>query len=428
MTVADNNGGAASSIGCAMKPGSKPDFREQPDGATALARAPRAPSLDTRLRRFDPSVRRQVRALVREDERVADLVVVFPGLLHEIVARGEDDPSAREALALIQSGAPLKAAAASLGWPMWLRRLPASAFHRRYGPITTTPQFARAIADRLPATQNRGRLWLDTVLFGLASVDEAYALWLSERVDGLQPPPHDDLSRTLRVLTMYAHASRTRDSNLRRFMLTIWHPEISTGRAICSAMSWLKRVELYVTLSDAEVKPWLANGTIGDYAFHHLGTAGQLLREARAMQNCVDHYANDIRSGRCQLYSVRLRERRIATIEIAPHPKEQTTYAITQLKGIGNSRVARDVWSAAYLWLASQGEHLSVQRRRGARQPCGHARWRELFGAALDNDALAQIWPDAVAPATFDMLAMELKEVARRANVSSWQFRLQIGA
>lgn len=423
MTVPGDDGRAVRSIGCAMKPGSKPQFREQPDGATALARAPRAPSLETRLRQFDPSVRRQVRALVRKDPRVADLVAVFPGLLHEIVARGDDDPSARKALSLIETGAPLKTVAASLGWPMWMRRLPASAFHRRYGPIATSPQFARAIADRLPATQNRSRLWLDAVLFGLMSVDEAYALWLSERVDALQPGPHDDLSRTLRVLTMYAHASRTRDSNLRRFMLTIWHPEISTGRAICSAMSWLKRVELYVTLSDVDVKPWLANGTIGDYAFHHLGTAGELLREARAMQNCVDHYARDVRSGRCQLYSVRVRERRIATIEVAPHPKEQTTYAITQLKGIGNSRVARDVWSAAYLWLASQGERLTVQRRRGVRPACGEARWREVFGAAMDNDALAQIWPDTVAPATFDVLAMELKEVARRANVSSWQFR-----
>ena len=165
---------------------------------------PRSDELEEWLRRFDVGVRREVRRLVHSSPRLADLAVVFPGLLHAIAARHGSAAARVDALALIESGAPLKLVARTLHLP-WLRRLPPEAF------VGATPRspgdeaFTRRIVTRLPRRRAEAAFWLASVTFAAEAVGDDFALWLAEQpVFGEASDPH----RTFGVLAAYAWFSR----------------------------------------------------------------------------------------------------------------------------------------------------------------------------------------------------------------------------
>ena len=106
------------------------DMEFGPLQAGALERSPApAPAEqglvnEQQVQRFAPPVRREIRRLIRSYPRVADLIETFPGLLYALAVR-HGPPSPRlSALHAVETGAPLKAVARTLGLPMWLRKLP----------------------------------------------------------------------------------------------------------------------------------------------------------------------------------------------------------------------------------------------------------------------------------------------------------------
>ena len=72
------------------------------------------------------------------------------------------------------------------------------------------------------------------------------------------------------------------------------------------------------------------------------------------MQNCADQYADGLSRDKCRLFSVRCEGRRLATLEIGPHPRETGVLAIAQLKGRHNMPAAIEVWQAAHAWMSGQ--------------------------------------------------------------------------
>ena len=74
--------------------------------------------------RFAYPARREVRRLMRSSSRLVDLSVAFPGAIYALAARRSAPEARREAITLIEKGAPLKSVARMLGLPLWLRRLP----------------------------------------------------------------------------------------------------------------------------------------------------------------------------------------------------------------------------------------------------------------------------------------------------------------
>ncbi|MGF1650794.1 MAG: PcfJ domain-containing protein [Hyphomicrobiaceae bacterium] len=402
------------------------------DGANATSRnAPhksgRVRSIETQLRKFDVSVRREARRLVRSHARIAELALSFPGLLHHLamLTRDERAPNGRAQRLLEQviDGRPMKDIAALAGCPMWMRRLPPEAFCRLHGRLPTSDRFQRAIQARLPVKRASSARWLEAVSFANEAAGEAFALWTAERAEML--PPDLPAERTLRVLAAYTLASRRLERGAGKLVRTPWHPVIGNTGMICGAMSWLKRIDLMVTRSGLAAEPWLLPDIQHGFSFEPLSSAEDLVSEALTMRNCLDHYAQQLNAGACQLFAVRRGGTSIATLEIMPHAKECHAYSISQIKGRANAAVSDDVWKAAYAWLASQPS-LMVRERIPAPPRYDTKVWDELFqplGLVGRTDAGALWWPQRISAREMSLLLHDLAQLAKSAMVRSWQFR-----
>lgn len=378
-------------------------------------------SVQRQLSRFDVSCRANVRALVRGSTSVADMAEVFPALLYAL-ATGHGSSKAREhALSLINQGAQLKGIAHALDVPMWLRRLPPEAFTGDIGALPQGDAFTRRIATRLPVRIADAAPWLQAVRFGAHAADEDFALWIARQRAACQAPPAD---RRLTVLAAYAWFSRAGDDEASRLVWSRWRPEMGLETAVCAAKSWFNRILLAAYLPPAcTIDPWLDPGEAGDFRFVPLIDAHSLLEESRFMNNCADQYGVAIVSNRCRLFSMRSGERRIATIEIQPHPREKTALSITQLKSLCNMPASLEAWQAAYRWLGSQSRLIEAGTARVHAEPVvAHEVWTRLFHGyrATHHGAC---WLPAT-PSCDDIATLEtgLASLARDCCVRSWLF------
>ena len=405
-----------------------PDVHGSPAALRAGQREAHAPSVESQLRRFDPTVRRRVRGLVRRHARLGELVQTFPGALHALASEPADGTNRRtrdEVLTMIEDGARLKDVARELQLPFWMRRLPPEAFHGGPPRLCTSARFDKQIATRLPLSRSGARAWLEAVTTGLDAAHEPFALWLAER-PGLHP--RDAATRTTAaVLAAYAWASTELDADAeaRQLIVTPWHPDLTTTRALHAVMSWLKRIYLVTALQEPADEPWLTPSDCDGYTFVPLRTATELLEESRLMRNCVDHYARAIKELRCQIYSVRSGRTRVATLEIGPHPKDLWMHTVLQLRGPANVQASSDVWAAAYRWLASQGSALSVRqdlilKRRPA--VTASPEWQRLFAAYFAARPQWQGLPRTVTCAALNSLHVDIVSVAREAGISTWRY------
>lgn len=379
--------------------------------------------LDALVRRFDPAVRREARRLLRQSPRMQDLAVVFPGALH-VLAAEPGSMRTRCAERLVESGAQLRLVAATLGLPMWLRRLSPEAFR---GPLPRLPDseaFARRIATRLPRSRSAAAFWLAAIAFAGEACDEELAIWLAEQsLCASQAPDPADAARLLAVLAAYAWFSRTRGTECQRLIVVPWRPELAFDTALCAAKSWLNRIRLVCQLKTGRLSdPWLEAGTVGRYSFTPLLDASALLAEAHRMHNCTDQYADRLARERCRLFAVRMGGESVATLEIAAHPREIGMLTITQLKSRHNLPAATDVWQAAFTWLGTQ----SGLRRLPALAPGEQELdWREFDSLLAPYRKARGGAPWLPARATlkeFARLDADIAELAARAGVTSWLF------
>ncbi|MEM7773971.1 MAG: PcfJ domain-containing protein [Pseudomonadota bacterium] len=399
------------------------------DGGYAIARSGesrsaterKAPGLESHLRRFDPDFRRRVRAMSRSSERVADLVKVFPAAIHRLADPDLSQHRRANALAAVNRGVPLKAVAELLELPVWLRRLPPDAFRGDIPSFPASTDFSRRIATRLPRRRRVSRTWLEATAFAVQAAGEDFALWVAERPEII--PAGLPVQNALRVLALYAAAHRDGPGEASRLLGARWRPELGTDRALCAAMSWFNRVRLVTLLKGRRLDPWLRPATVNGIRFEPLTTVEELLLEAQLMNNCVDQYATPLCTDRCRLFSVRRDSTRIATVEVARHPKEPAVLTITQLKGPSNVPAPVTIWQAAYGWLAQQDQLMSAPSLYST-LPRGQSRvWTNLFSTYRNRRGGAPWWPTSPSMQALSALDSELKQVAREASVVSWLFR-----
>ncbi len=370
--------------------------------------------------RFPQTVRREVRRLMRTSARVADLALVFPGLLYALAARRGPSAARLNALSLIENGAQLKAVARALDVPMWLRRLPPEAFDRLALDLPASETFARRIAGRLPRDKSASAFWLQSVAFAHRACHEDFAIWLAN-----QPIFDDpgDTEKLLSVLSAYAWYSAKPESEAYNLIVVPWRPEIAFDTALCAAKSWFNRMRLVLQLSTGALSDtWLKPGTALGYTFEPLLTHTEILAEAQAMQNCADQYAERLVREKCRLFSVKRNGQRIATLEVGQHQREATVLAVNQLKARHNMAASAEVWQAAYAWMSSQYALKRLPPMAVAERTWDQAAWRSLIqpyrqahGGApwLDKDASSLL---------FGGLDADLCDLARRGGVSSWLF------
>lgn len=390
--------------------------------ARPLKGAPCA-GVETAIRRFAPEIRREVRRLVRAEPRAADLASVFPGLLAAISLRRGGAEACREAVRLIESGAKLKIIARTLDMPMWMRRLPPHAFNDGLPPsLPHSERFGRRIAARMPAHSEDSALWLKSVLFAERAAGEDFAAWIAQQRIFAEGGRAEDM---LAVLTAYAWFSSAKDAAASRLIAVPWRQEIAFDTALCAAKSWLNRIRLVLQLGPGVITdPWLQAGVAHGHSFEPLLDHRQILAEAQAMQNCADQYAERISRHRCRLFSVRRSGARVATLEVAHHPRETSFLAIMQLKARHNMGASTDVWQAAYAWMSAQTELRAVSPLLQINQQLAfdQTAWRDLMAPYREARDGAPWLKAEAEDAMFARFNADMADVARRAGVTSWLF------
>lgn len=375
---------------------------------------------EQQVQRFAAPVRREIRRLIRSYPRVADLIETFPGLLYALAVR-HGPPSPRlSALHAIETGAPLKAVARTLGLPMWLRKLPPEAFGDIRADVPQSATFTRQIAHRLPRCRSEANAWFKAVQFAHTACGEDLAIWLAG-----QPVFESEFepARALAVLSAYAWFSSQPETDAFKLIVVPFRGEIAFDTALCAAKSWFNRVRLVLQMpADAVRDPWLKPGTALGYTFEPLLDSDVLLKEAAAMHNCADQYAERIVRDRCRLFSVKKNGLRIATLEIGQHTREGGVLAINQLKARHNMAASGEVWQAAHAWMSTQPALRRLPPLGAPDATWDQATWWSLL-APYRNAHAGAPWLDANAShLVFAGLDADLSDLARRGGVSSWLF------
>ena len=113
-----------------------------------------------------------------------------------------------------------------------------------------------------------------------------------------------------------------------------------------------------------------ARGSRHGLHFVALRTAEEFIREAAAMDNCLDQFADRLEQGSSRVFSIRKNGRSVADLEIGAHDEEPSMPAVRQLRGPRNRRARPQLWQAAYAWLGAQDvrRHLPPPRSAPTRR------------------------------------------------------------
>lgn len=308
-----------------------------------------------RIQAFAPAFRRDIESLTRASPALEDLADSFPGLLFAL-ATGFDTPEARLAcLHAINGGTPLRSAAAILSFPWWLRQLPPQAFTHKLHSLPAGPEFSRRIVDLIPEEAAQIGPWLWAIEHGYRGCHWRFALWAARWLSkDNRFLLRSDGQIQFRLLAAWAWHAGAETSPGYRLLRKAWTPSMGLRRALDELRAWRRRVALAVLLNAHGEDSWLSGGTANGYEFVALRTPEDFIRESETMENCLDQFADHFDSGFSRIFSVRRKDRTVATLEIAGHEGEASMPAIRQLRGRRNRKARPEVWRAAYAWLGSQ--------------------------------------------------------------------------
>ncbi|MEZ5775538.1 MAG: hypothetical protein R3D33_12765 [Hyphomicrobiaceae bacterium] len=340
----------------------------------------------THLDRFAPPHRTDVQELAASSRALADLADSFPAMLFALATGYGTATARRHCLELVLAGRPLKEAAAELGLPLWLKRLPPEAFDT---PLTRLPageEFGRRIVNHLPLESWKAVSWFRRVTVAADLAGEDFALWLAWRTKAA--PRHRDINRIV-LLSAWAFYSSRPDTLGHGLLRGAFAPGLGFRKALEEAEAWKRRVDLAIAIGEGISDAWYPEGEVNGFRFVPLQTLDDFLAEAAAMDNCLDQYGTKVGMRATRIFSVRQGERRIADVEFGPHDDDCTMPAIEQLRGPGNRRVPAAVWTAAYAFLGQQkprplGSGLRSATIAGSRAAAKRI-WRPFVEATTDR-------------------------------------------
>lgn len=349
-----------------------------------VAAAPVEPSRQRRLEAFSPAARPAVARIAALGSRFEDLADSFPGLLFALATGYGHEGERAAALAKVEQGASLKEAAAALGLPFWLKRLPASAFSQPLAAVPAEPQLVARLVSLVPQTPAAAAAWLERVLVSHAAGRPELTLWVAQQYRSALPSPRS--ASFLGVLAWSWFALAGREHRAGRLLTETWKPGLGARRASLEARLWQERIALDVCLGRGLDDTWVAEGVVGDLTFTALRTSDDFLAEAQAMDNCLDRYADKLEGRIARVFSIRRKGRSIADVEIAAHEREPGHPVIAQLRGPHNRRAPLDVWQAAYAWLGGQPLRLADNSLKiRVSRPARERRQMELWSPFLER-------------------------------------------
>ena len=340
----------------------------------------------TRIAQYSRPFRRQIGAVAAQSSRLEDLAESFPGLLFALATGYGTAGQRARAIRLIEAGAPLKAAAETLGLPYWLRRLAPDAFQEHLRALPHGPEVCRRIGALIPGAGADVAGWLQRVSRAHRNCHADFALWMARQ---RRFPSDIEASSIEALLAAWAwHAGRP-DAPAHALLRKPWSETMSLKRSIAEAKLWSQRLNLAVALAGGVTDTWFEHGTIRGFQFVPLRTLDDFLSEAAAMNNCLDQYGDQVRFSHTRIFSVRKGGRRIANLEIGPHEDDALIPRIEQLRGPRNKRVPPEIWQATFTWLASQCyrplPRELTQGERARRQQVSRSLWRPYLDALAEG-------------------------------------------
>jgi hypothetical protein len=304
---------------------------------------------ERRLQGFHPAYRRFIAELTACSRELEDLADTFPALLFALVSDYATAAQREHCFDLVGRGAPLREAADALRLPLWLRRLPPSAFTAPLPAFPLDPEFSLRIANLIPRDPSGTPVWLQRVGHAFETVGSEYALWIARQAD--LRGGADDL---FVFMAAWAWFSGKPSLPGHRLLRRPWTPDMSFKRAREELAAWRQRLRLIECLGPGIERAWLADGPAAGFDFVALRTVDDFIAESEALENCLDQYADQLHTGLTAVYSIRKGARRVACVEIGLHDEEVTMPTIVQLRAARNRRAPPEVWQATFSWLGSQ--------------------------------------------------------------------------
>lgn len=315
-----------------------------------------------RIAAYDPAYRRDIQELTACSYALEDLADAFPGLLFAL-ATGYADAAARmRTVEMILQGAPLRLCADALGLAWWLRKLPASAFVSPLVALPDDSDFVVRIAGLIPSDGQDAAPWLGLVCEAQVAGGRAFALWIARHGLALcRAMPEQRLA--MLMVWVWAGSSAATGSLAQGVVRVPWAPDMGIKRVLEEFSTWTQRVGLLEWLGTGRMKPWVPDGAHLGFVFVTLKTAEDFIGAAQALDNCLEQYAERLRSQACAVASISKGGRMVACVEIAPHANDPAMPTIVQLRGMRNRRASIDVWQATYAWLGAQPFHGATAER-----------------------------------------------------------------
>ena len=350
--------------------------------------------LQGQLARFPRRLRKRVRKAALEHNYLADLAFTFPMALFAIAAKSRGAEATRRARALVFDGAPLRALAHELELALWLRRLPPEALVEHVPRLPNDARFTRRIVNLMPdETEHVGR-WLRVTDIAVHAHSEEFALWIGNALRGAAMPPSP---QGVALLAAFAWHSARPASEAGSWVKTPWRPKIGLAAAVRDADNWLDRLQFACQVPAplvAALPP--RDNTVGAYCFHHLAWGRDLIREGEAMENCLETYASDLRSGN-QVWSIRCGPQSVADLEIEFLDGQRGMPRLVQLYGKENEPAPDAVWRASYRWLARwklSAAPVVVKEQPARIDP---ARWARLWQPYWQAKGIGRVFPEDAA-------------------------------
>ena len=107
--------------------------------------------------------------------------------------------------------------------------------------------------------------------------------------------------------------------------------------------------------------PWYPAAKVGDYYIVPIEDSASLYREGSTMHHCVGTYADRVRNGEVQIYSVRRDDVRLATFSLT---RCGVSTRLGQIRGLCNAQPPKEITATVRRWLRSQKSSPSIALAR----------------------------------------------------------------
>lgn len=303
-----------------------------------------------RMAAFSADYRHAINELTACSPALEDLADAYPALLFALATGYASSETRMRAVGMILHGASLKDAAAVLGLPWWLRKLPANAFQSPLVDLPRDSDYTIRMASLVPTDTTPAPQWLRLVSEASVAGGREFSLWMARHgiaLSGAMP------EQRLAMLMAWAWASTALGELAYGVVRVPWSSEMGIKRVLEEFTVWTQRIALLEWLASGGLTPWVPDGMHLGYLFTTLRTVEDFVGAAEALDNCLEQYADRLRSEACAVASITCGDRIVACVEIAPHANDPSMPAIVQLRGVRNRRASIDVWQAAYAWLGA---------------------------------------------------------------------------